>query len=401
VRTGEVTRQPLPGRWLGAGWSSAGWSGDAALALAVGVIQIVATTFAAERQSGRASLDVLGYALLAAGPVALLARRSHPVPVLGIAFVATLSYWLADYPRGPVFLALIVAFVSAVMAGYRALAWLSIAVGYVATVWLADLLGTEPAPGPGQAAALAAWLLVLVAAAEVLRVRRERAAEAARSREEEARRRAGDERLRIARELHDVLAHDISLINVQAGVALHLIDERPEQARGALSAIKDASKEALGELRSVLDVLRQTDEPPPHSPTAGLARLDELVSRATAAGLEVRTKVEGSPGPLPAGVDLAAFRIVQEALTNVARHAGPATATVRLAYGVRELTVQVEDTGRGQSSEGTTGGGSGIAGMRERAIALGGELEAGADPGGGFRVLATLPLDSAAADGVR
>jgi len=379
----------MPGR------PGAGWSGDATLALAVGVIQIVATTFAAERQSGREPLDMLGYALLAAGPVALLARRSHPVPVLGVAFVATLSYWLAGYPRGPVFLALIVAFVTAVIAGYRMLAWLSIAVGYVSSIWLADLLGTEPTPRPGQAAALAAWLLVLVAAAEVLRVRRERAAEAARSREEQARRRAGEERLRIARELHDVLAHNISLINVQAGVALHLIDERPEQARGALSAIKDASKEALGELRSVLDVLRQTDERPPRSPTAGLARLDELVSRATAAGLEVRTEIDGPPRPLAARVDLAAFRIVQEALTNVARHAGPATATVRLAYGERELTLQVEDDGRGRTANGTTGGGSGIAGMRERAIALGGTLDAGARPGGGFQVRARLPLDGA------
>jgi signal transduction histidine kinase len=201
--------------------------------------------------------------------------------------------------------------------------------------------------------------------------------------------------LRIARELHDVLAHNISLINVQAGVALHLIDERPEQARGALSAIKDASKEALGELRSVLDVLRQTDERPPRSPTAGLARLDELVSRATAAGLEVRTEVDGSPRPLAAGVDLAAFRIVQEALTNVARHAGPATAIVRLAYGERELTLQVDDDGRGRPADATPAGGSGIAGMRERAIALAGTLDAAARPGGGFQVRARLPLNGA------
>jgi signal transduction histidine kinase len=390
VRTRDVTRQPLAGR------PGARWPVDATLALAVGVIQIVATTFAAERQSGRESLDMLGYALLAAGPIALLARRSHPVPVLAVALVATLSYWLAGYPRGPVFLALVVAFVTAVIAGYRTLAWLSIAVGYASSIWLADLLGTEPTPGPGQAAALAAWLLVLVAAAEVLRVRRERAAEAARSRDEQARRRAGEERLRIARELHDVLAHNISLINVQAGVALHLIDERPEQARGALSAIKDASKEALGELRSVLNVLRETDERPPRSPTAGIAHLDDLVSRATAAGLEVRTEVDGSPRPLAARVDLAAFRIVQEALTNVVRHAGPATATVRLAYGERELTLQVEDDGRGRTANGKTAGGSGIAGMRERATALGGTLDAGARPGGGFRVRARLPLDGAA-----
>jgi DNA-binding NarL/FixJ family response regulator len=144
-----------------------------------------------------------------------------------------------------------------------------------------------------------------------------------------------------------VLAHNISLINVQAGVALHLIDQQPEQARSALAAIKQASKDTLGELGSVLDVLRHDDEALPRSPTSGLARLDELVARAEAAGLVVRTRIEGEPRPLPTGMDLAAFRIVQEALTNVTRHAGPATATVRVAYGQGELTVQVDDDGRG------------------------------------------------------
>src|SRR5215217_5164102 len=381
----------MPGR------PGAGWSGDATLALAVGVIQIVATTFAAERQSGREPLDMLGYALLAAGPVALLVRRRHPVPVLGVAFVATLSYWLAGYPRGPVFLALIVAFVTAVMAGYRALAWLSIAVGYVSSIWLADLLGTEPTPGPGQAAALAAWLLALVAAAEVLRVRRERAAEAARSREEQARRRAGEERLLIARELHDVLAHNISLINVQSGVALHLLDERSRQARPALAAINEASEQALAELHSVLDVLNrglggEDGAWAPHLPTAGLRDLDGLVRRTRAAGLDVHLAVEGEARPVPAGVDLAALRIVQEALTNVVRHAGGgARATVRLVYAPAELVVQVDDGGRGADpAAGGSGGprtagkgvGRGLAGMRERVNALGGTFAAGPAPVG-------------------
>src|SRR6266542_1945453 len=219
------------------------------------------------------------------------------------------------------------------------------------------------------------------------------ATEVMRTREEEARRRASDERLRIARELHDVVAHNISLINVQASTALHLIDERPEQARTALAAIKQASKEALGELRSVLDILRQSDEEPPRAPAPGLARLDELVSKVKAAGLEVRTTTEGDSRPLPAPVDLTAFRIVQEALTNVHRHAGRASATVRVSYRDRDLVVQVDDDGRGASSNGTAGGGNGIPGMRERVAALGGELEAGPRAGGGFRVLARLPLD--------
>jgi signal transduction histidine kinase len=213
---------------------------------------------------------------------------------------------------------------------------------------------------------------------------------AERTRAEEDRRRAGEERMRIARELHDVLAHNISLINVQAGVALHLMDEQPGQSRSALEAIKQASNDALHELRSVLDILRQGGDAP-RSPTSGLDSLDGLVANAAAAGLEVRIRVEGTPRALPAGVDLAAFRIVQEALTNVTRHAGPATATVLVAYGDDGLTVQVDDDGKGVGSAGGRSG-NGIRGMRERAAALGGELFTGPRAGGGFRVSAHLPL---------
>jgi signal transduction histidine kinase len=244
-----------------------------------------------------------------------------------------------------------------------------------------------------QVIALAAWLLVLATVAEVIRMRRERALEAERMRDEEARRRVTDERLRIARELHDVLAHNISLINVQAGVALHLMDEQPGQARSALATIKAASKEALGELRSVLGVLRQVDEGSPRRPTPSLARLHDLVTGAQSAGLTVRTEIEGDVRPLPASVDLAAFRIVQEALTNATRHAGPAaTTTVRVTYGPTDLTVLIEDDGRGAPSMNSPGG-SGIVGMRERVAAHGGDIEVGPRPGGGFRVRARLPLD--------
>ena len=232
---------------------------------------------------------------------------------------------------------------------------------------------------------------------------RQRRLDAERTRAEEARRRAGEERMRIARELHDVLAHNISLINVQAGVALHLMDEQPGQSRSALQAIKQASNDALGELRSVLDVLRQGDEAPPRAPASGLAQLDSLVAGAGSAGLAVHTRVEGTPRPLPAGTDLAAYRIVQESLTNVTRHAGPASATILVRYGPDDLTVQVDDDGKGATSasgrqatdpgrQDRRPGGTGIRGMRERVIALGGELSAGPRPGGGFRVLARLPL---------
>jgi signal transduction histidine kinase len=185
-------------------------------------------------------------------------------------------------------------------------------------------------------------------------------------------------------------------------VALHLIDEQPEQARTALAAINDASAEALREVRSVLGVLRGTGEQPPRAPTAGVARLDDLVSRAAAAGLEVSLDISGERRALPASIDLAAFRIVQESLSNVVRHAAAGSATVTLTYGSSELTVQVDDDGRGADSSRSGGGsgageaghgmGSGIAGMRERATALGGSLDAGPLPAGGFRVRASLPL---------
>ena len=362
------------------------------LPIVVGVIQIVGTYFAQGRQHDRMDLDALGFLLLAAGPAALALRRRYPVGVLAFVLASTLGYLLLEYPRGPIFLALIVAFVSAVMAGHRVAAVVSLLIGYPSFLWLPYLLGLEPAPTLGAALGLGAWLLVLLTVAEVAHGRRDQAIEAARAHREEERRRASEERLRIAQELHDVLAHNISLINVQAGVALHLIDERPEQARTALAAIKTASNEALSELRSVLDVLRRGYEEPPRSPTLGLARLDDLLSKTKATGLTVTTRVDGAPRALPAEVDLAAYRIVQEALTNVTRHAGRAAATVRIGYGERDLIVQVEDDGRGSSTTAVPGGGRGIRGMRERATALGGELEAGPRAGGGFGVSARLPL---------
>jgi signal transduction histidine kinase len=382
-------------RARGAAALGAGFLGDAALALALGAAQLLGTVAAAHGHlAGRRPLDGVAVALLLAGPAALLARRRHPVPVLLLVLAVTVTYLGAGYAYGPCWLALIVAVYTAVTEGHRLVAWLGGAAGVVAFLGLERLL-RGAAPTLAGLVGHAGWLLLVLVVAEVARVRRERRVEAARSRAEEARRRASEERLRIARELHDVLAHNISLVSVQAGVALHLLDQRPEQARAALEAIRAASRDALGELRSVLDVLRQGEGGPPRAPEPRLDRLDSLLAGAAAGGLQVRTEVEGTVRPLPAGVDLAAYRIVQEALTNVARHAGRAVATVRLAYGRDDLTVQVDDDGDGQADGQPPGGGNGIRGMRERAAALGGRLEAGPRPGGGFRVLARLPLDGA------
>ena len=371
-----------------------GARGDWRVAFLVAVPQVLITWLASRHQHGHRPLDVLGFGLLLAGPVALLWRRRQPVGVMLVTLVAALGYHLAEYPYGPAFIALIVAFFTAVTRGHRLAAWLAGLGGYSAYFVLVLLLELRQRPSPQAAAGVAAWLLVLLVVSEVARLGRERAAEAARSRELQERRRAGDERLRIARELHDVLAHNISLINVQAGVALYLMDEQPEQTRTALTAIKQASNDALRELRGVLDLLRQTDEASPRTPAPGLAGLDELVAKAAATGLQVHTRVRGTPRSLPGGVDLAAYRIVQEALTNVTRHAGRAEVTVELGWGDRDLAIRVDDDGRGTPvALPTPGGGSGIRGMRERAVALGGHLEAGPRPGGGYRVEAHLPLN--------
>lgn len=393
--------------------------GDVRLAAVCAVIQIGASTGAAAHQQGHGRvclwasscgapthLDALAYALLALGPAALLLRRRHPRAVLAFVFGVTLAYVALGYPQGPNYLALLFAVVLAARSGEQVAARIAVLAGWVAFLWLPPALGVAGTPTLAGALGSAAWLLVLLTVGEWMRVRRERAVEARRTRDLEAGRHADEERLRIARELHDVLAHSISLINVQSGVALHLLDERPEQARTALAAINDASAEALREVRSVLGALRGTGEQSPRAPTAGLARLDELLAGAAAAGVAVSLEVNGSRRPLPAGIDLAAFRIVQESLTNVVRHAGAQAATVTLSYGDTELAVEVEDGGAANERadphprlrDGTIadssglGSGSGIAGMRERAVALGGSLTAGPLPGGGFRVSARLPL---------
>jgi signal transduction histidine kinase len=337
-------------------------------------------------------LDPVGVALLAIGPLALLFRRRQPRAALAATFAAALVYVSLGYLQGPNYFSLVVAVVLAVRAGDRTAGRVTVIVGWVLFLWLPAALGVTGAPTVLAALSIAAWLVVLLAAAEALRGRRERVAEARRARQEEARRKADEERLRIARELHDVLAHHISLINVQSGVALHLMDDQPEQARIALEAINEASGDALREVRSALEILRGGKEEPPRAPAAGLARLDELVSRASAAGVGVSLGVQGNPRPLPASVDLAAFRIVQESLTNIVRHAEAGSAKVELTYGNGDLTLQIDDDGRGPAAQ--AGGGSGIAGMRDRATALGGELEAGPRPTGGFRVRARLPLGS-------
>lgn len=236
----------------------------------------------------------------------------------------------------------------------------------------------------------------MLAASEVVRARREQWARDRAERRAAERRRVDEERLRIARELHDVLAHSISVINVQAGVGLALLDTDPEQARTALTTIKAASKEALGEVRQVLDTLRAPGEAP-RSPAPGLDRLPELVAQAAFAGLTVSVEGEDAARGLPPGTGLAAFRILQEALTNVVRHSGSRTARIRIRITRPPDALELRVDDDGPATGGDAGGsGTGLIGMRERAAAQGGTMEAGPRPDGGFRVLARLPLGNTA-----
>ncbi|TXR57602.1 sensor histidine kinase [Quadrisphaera setariae] len=383
-------------------------------AFATAVVQVVGSRFAAlasgaDLLHGAALLPLLP--LLLAGPAALLVRRRHPHAAQGVAAAAMIGWVAVTQVNGPVWLALAVATVSAVAgsppgpAGARqrvtAYALLS---GAWALVWLGlPVWGRLSVPWQAVAGSLA-WLLVVVAVGEGVRARRAAAADRRRqaqqealAREEERRRRASDERLAVARELHDVIGHSLSMITVQSGVALELMDGRPEVAREALTAIRAASRDALVEVHGVLASLRgdgADGERQPRGPAPTVTDLEALLARPRAAGLRVEAQVAGDLDGLPVAVDLAAARIVQEALTNVARHAGGSAARVVLRREPDRLVVVVDDDGPAAPVAPPTGG-SGLPGMRERAAALGGRLSAGPrEPvrgAGGWRVEAELP----------
>jgi signal transduction histidine kinase len=374
------------------------WAVDVAIAAAVAAAQVGVTHASTSWAShgGHHTAGILTYILLAVGGASLIGRRRYPVAVLAVTLGTALWAGAPAARTGVVWLALIVAFFNAVLERKRATAIASLVIGYAASMWPPWLIGQRGHPSAGAALWLAVLMLLMLSIAEIIRSRSQRKAALEQSRTEELRRRAGEERMRMARDLHDVVAHNISVINVQANTALHLMDRQPERARLALTNINDVSKQALVELRSVLGVLRDVDDRAPLKPSPGLARLGDLVNHAAAAGLAVRIRQEGRPGPLPADVDLAAYRIVQEALTNSARHSGSDNATVRIAYGADALVVEINDHGAlqppGRPPIQANGSGNGITGMTERATALGGTLRAGRRPEGGFEVRAWLPL---------
>jgi signal transduction histidine kinase len=331
--------------------------------------------------------------LVVAACLALAWRRRFPVTVLVVSLAAVTWFSLLGYINGAALLAPVLALYAvaaavstrrAVLAAVATVAVLLIATGARNPLGHPTGGGFDLIPFLG-AAALFAGIAVANRRAYVASIH-DRA-------QQEAQRRIDEERLRIARELHDVVAHTMATINVQASAAAHVLAARPETAAEALQAIKTASKQGLQELRAILNLLRQADDADPTQPAPGTAQLETLVAGARQAGVETTLTVTGEPEPLPAAADLAVYRIVQESLTNTIRHAGPATASVTLSYLGTELAIEITDTGLGTAASTCRDGtGHGIAGMRERAAAVGGMVDAGPSPGGGFRVAARLPM---------
>lgn len=385
---------------------------DAAVAAGV-LVCMVAGSFVDPRGDngsvwGVRSPAPLSLLLITVGAAALVLRRSAPLTVLAVTGAVSVVECVTGDPRAPVAMSAVVALYTVASTTDRATTWRAGLLTMIVLTGAAMLSG--PLPWYAQEnIAILAWTGIGATAGDAVRSRRavvqamrERAERAERTREEEARRRVAEERLRIARDLHDVVAHHIALVNVQAGVAAHVMDKRPDQAKEALAHVREASRSALNELRATVGLLRQSGDPEaPTEPAPGLDRLDELAGTFRSAGLRVEVARADQGTTLPAAVGLAAYRIIQEALTNVQKHAGPgARAEVSVVRVGPNVEITVLDDGRADDPpDPVSGGGHGLLGMRERVTALRGTLTTGPRYGGGFRVHAILPVKTRSATG--
>ena len=343
--------------------------------------------------------DWFTWLLLAVSLLALVWRRRWPVAVAVVTGAACAGWALYGHIGELLNLPVIVALYSVAVRGDRRR---TVRTGLIASLTsgaVALRVGNDVVNPQGLAVLEMLWPLVPLLLGEVVRTRRQlqdeyaaRAARAEEDREREAARRVHEERVRIARELHDVVAHTVTAMTVQAGVALDAFDVRPEVARAAMRQVREAGKEAVRELRATLTVLRAPEDDPVE-PAPGLERLAELIDRFAGGDVEITIRREGEPDGVPSVVGLAVYRIVQEALTNVVKHSGARHATASVVRRDGRLTVEVVDDGPPSTSQSPppTGGGFGLVGMRERAAAAGGTIDYGPVPGGGFRVRAELP----------
>jgi signal transduction histidine kinase len=384
---------------------------DALLGIFVAVTQIQGNLVKEPTVGARpfSDFEYLGYVLLAVSGLVLTVRRRWPVAVFAAVSACSIVYYALDYSDGPGWISMSVALytLTAYGDGRRSLVIAGGGIVVLSTVWIITGADVQPSAAVGWVYFRIAVAIMAAALGESVRSRGadalERARHAEQTREEEARARVDSERLRIAREVHDTVAHSIAIINVQAGVTAYLLDKRPEHAREALVTIEQTSAQALHEMRAVLGVLRDTENG--RAPHPGLAQVNELAALAREAGLDVKLEVPDPATPLPSAVDHTVYRILQESITNVIRHVGPTRLTVCLEYGTDTLELRVTDDGGRDATDdgaiprpaaaGPSEPGRGIVGMRERCALLGGELIAGPRPGGGFVVTARLPLEPA------
>ncbi|RKN37076.1 sensor histidine kinase [Streptomyces hoynatensis] len=375
------------------------WDRAALLALTGLLVEVGLLLF--HRGDGGFARPLAGLAAAVCGCLLLGLRHRRPVTVAVLVMLLAFVYYPVSTLDGPLALVVYLVALYHLARTGRLAAAIAMAAATMLAVTAGELLQTGNHRNVDNIAILlfGGWFLSLIALGHALHIRQqhqseaeERALAAERERDLRAAQSATEERLRLARELHDVIGHSMSLINVQATAALHRSRKRPGETAElihALEAVRESSKEALRELRATLGVLRQVDETAPVEPVAGLERLPELAGRARATGLDLAVATTGEAPVLPPQISLAAYRIVQESLTNITRHAQAEHAVVRVEYTAGEVHLSITDDGLG-ARHGATG--SGLAGMAARARALGGELTACNALGGGFRVTARLPL---------
>ncbi|MGW0676145.1 sensor histidine kinase [Streptomyces sp. NPDC002767] len=378
-------------------------TGDAVGAAVLFVLSVIASSIEPHKHAFMVRWPAVVVAAI--GCSALVCRRRHPFGVLALTVCCGVVFQMLGFRESPVVTSpVLVSVYTVAVATDRRTACIAASTSAAVLVGAAVVWGSRSWLDPDKAATLA-WMALPAAVGDGVRSRRayvaaveERAEHAERTREQEAQHRVAAERVRIARELHDIVAHHIALINAQAGVAAHLVERRPERILTALEEIRDASRSALDELRVTVGLLRQSDDPvAPRDPLPGLAQVPALLSSFERAGLAVKHTRQGDAEPLEPSVDLAAYRIVQESLTNVHKHSGADHARVFLHYDPVCLTITVEDDGSAGPHDPQPGAGHGLIGMRERAATVGGRLHAGARPEGGFSVTAELPLRSSPA----
>jgi signal transduction histidine kinase len=360
---------------------------DAALAAALAVVGVFGTWGAGRRTDSDVGVDALAVVLVVATALVLSVRRTWPLPVLAVATVLTSAYLVIGYPYGPVLLSFLVAVYT--VARHEPVAR-SVPAAVVALLVLLLHLFTNDAALPGLLGVVpaSAWVVVPFAVGVTVRVLREAAD---RERAELVRKRVDEERMRVAQEVHDVLGHGLAAINMQANVALHVHEKDPTQAVTALDAISRTSAEALDELRATLLVVRGDDPAESRAPVPGLSRVEDLCARMRQAGLDVRLERSGTAAPLPPEADLAAYRVVQEALTNALRHGAEGVAHVRVEQQPDAVAVTVTNP---VGADVPAGDGLGVPGMRTRVEAAGGRFSAGR-LGDGFEVRAWLPVGDA------